>query len=62
MQEENERPDTRADAGGSGDENSRPQEGGEAGTTRFGMEDGDNSDVPATGGVTDGEEASQRSS
>lgn len=27
----------------------RPQEGGEAGTTRFGMEDGDNTDVPATG-------------
>jgi hypothetical protein len=27
----------------------RPQKGGEAGTTRFGMEDGDNSDVPATG-------------
>jgi hypothetical protein len=27
----------------------RPQQGGEAGTTRFGMEDGDNTDVPATG-------------
>ena len=27
----------------------RPQQGGEAGTTRFGMEDGDNGDVPATG-------------
>ena len=29
---------------------SRPQKAGEAGTTRFGMEDGDNNDVPATGG------------
>ena len=27
----------------------RPQQGGEGGTTRFGMEDGDNTDVPATG-------------
>jgi hypothetical protein len=30
-------------------EASRPQKGGEAATTRFGMEDGDNTDVPATG-------------
>jgi hypothetical protein len=30
-------------------ENTRPQQGGEAGTTRFGMEEGDNTDVPATG-------------
>jgi hypothetical protein len=29
--------------------NTRPQKGGEAGTTRFGMEDGDNTDTPATG-------------
>ena len=27
----------------------RPQQAGEGGTTRFGMEDGDNQDVPATG-------------
>lgn len=27
----------------------RPQQGGEAATTRFGMEDGDNTDTPATG-------------
>jgi hypothetical protein len=27
----------------------RPQRAGEAGTTRFGMEDGDNTDIPATG-------------
>jgi hypothetical protein len=32
------------------DEESRPQQAGEAGTTRFGMEDGDNTDAPATGG------------
>ncbi len=30
-------------------EDTRPQQGGEAGTTRFGMEEGDNTDVPATG-------------
>jgi hypothetical protein len=36
---------------GSGTEaESRPQQAGEGGTTRFGMEDGDNTDVPATGG------------
>ena len=36
---------------GSGTEaESRPQQAGEAETTRFGMEDGDNRDVPATGG------------
>ena len=34
------------------DENSRPQKAGEAGTTRFGMEDGDNNDIPATGDGT----------
>jgi hypothetical protein len=32
---------------------SRPQQAGEGGTTRFGMEDGDNTDVPATGGPTE---------
>ncbi len=40
--------------GGTGreeDNETRPQQGGEGGTTRFGMEDGDNTDVPATGGV-----------
>lgn len=31
------------------EDNTRPQQGGEAGTTRFGMEDGDNTDTPATG-------------
>lgn len=33
--------------------NIRPQKAGEAATTRFGMEEGDNSDIPATGGVDD---------
>ncbi len=56
MQDENER------RPGSDEENTRPQQGGEAATTRFGMEDGDNTDVPATGGPTEGEEASDRSS
>ena len=28
----------------------RPQQAGEAETTRFGMEEGDNTEVPATGG------------
>jgi hypothetical protein len=31
------------------DNGTRPQKGGEAETTRFGMEEGDNTDVPATG-------------
>ena len=31
---------------------SRPQQAGEAATTRFGMEEGDNTDIPATGGPT----------
>jgi hypothetical protein len=32
------------------EEETRPQRAGEAATTRFGMEDGDNTDVHATGG------------
>ena len=39
----------------------RPQQGGEAATTRFGMEDGDNMDVPATGGPTADDEDEDRS-
>ena len=35
----------------------RPQQAGEGGTTRFGMEDGDNTDVAATGGPAPDEEA-----
>ena len=46
--------------GGGGE--SRPQKGGEGGTTRFGMEDGDNTDVPATGAPEEGEEAAERAS
>jgi hypothetical protein len=34
----------------------RPQQAGEGGTTRFGMEDGDNTDVAATGGPQPDEE------
>lgn len=37
----------------------RPQQGGEAGTTRFGMEEGDNTDVPATGVDPDQQSATQ---
>lgn len=40
------------------EQDSRPQQGGEGGTTRFGMEEGDNTDTPATGGPqADDEEA-----
>lgn len=35
---------------GEAEESSRPQRAGEAATTRFGMEEGDNTDTPATGG------------
>jgi hypothetical protein len=40
------------------DESTRPQRGGEAATTRFGMEEGDNTDIPATGSAADDDEAS----
>ncbi len=44
------------------DGSSRPQQAGEGGTTRFGMEEGDNTDVPATGGLaSDGEESESAS-
>ncbi len=39
------------------DEETRPQRGGEAATTRFGMEEGDNTDIHATGGPTADEDA-----
>lgn len=32
------------------DAETRPQQAGEAETTRFGMEDGDNTEIPAAGG------------
>ena len=41
-------------------EESRPQKAGEAATTRFGMEDGDNTDVPATGDGTREDEDADR--
>ena len=63
MQDENERRAVDREGGSrAGSEESRPQQGGEGGTTRFGMEDGDNTDVPATGGPDAGDEASERSS
>jgi hypothetical protein len=50
MAEGNERPDGEGEGGRGSGEGSRPQEAGEAATTRFGMEEGDNTDIPATGG------------
>ena len=38
-----------AGEGSSEEHETRPQQAGEGGTTRFGMVDGDNTDVPATG-------------
>ena len=38
----------------------RVQQAGEAETTRFGMEDGDNTDIPATGGPTADEGEGER--
>lgn len=40
--------------------NARPQKGGEAPTTRFGMENGDNTDTPATGVDPDQQSAPPR--
>lgn len=45
----------------SGTESTRPQRGGEAATTRFGMEDGDNTDIPATGPATRDEDEDEAS-
>ena len=44
-------------SGDVGQGETRPQQGGEGGTTRFGMEDGDNTDIPATGGPSSDEES-----
>jgi hypothetical protein len=49
MEETNVQDDTKSGEGGS---DSREQRPGEGATTRFGMEEGDNSDIPATGGPT----------
>ena len=47
MPDEKQQPENEAAEG-----ESRPQQAGEGGTTRFGMEDGDNTDTPATGDGT----------
>ena len=62
MQEEGEAPLDEDRRSKGSEENVRPQRGGEAATTRFGMEDGDNTDIPATGGPTSEEEDPERSS
>jgi hypothetical protein len=59
MHEENER---REEDKNEGQAETRPQQGGEGGTTRLGMEDGDNTDIPATGGPTADDPAAERSS
>ena len=46
---------------GTAEANTRPQQGGEAETTRFGMEDGDNTDIPATGGPSAEDDAPEGS-
>ena len=62
MPDENEQSDVEREGQlGRAAESTRPQQGGEAGTTRFGMEDGDDTDVPATGGPTSEEEAPESS-
>lgn len=51
----------KAEGAGGGGGATRPQQAGEGGTTRFGMEDGDNTDVPATGGPQADEEDEKHS-
>jgi hypothetical protein len=58
MEEGNEPRENQASGG---QEETREQQAGEGGTTRLGMEDGDNTDVPATGGPTSDDEAEERS-
>ena len=54
MQDQSEDGDNPEQEGGPGTarEGTRPQQGGEAATTRFGMEDGDNTDTRAAGDDT----------
>jgi hypothetical protein len=62
MQEREKPEDLEEGSPGRGNDNgTRPQQAGEGATTRFGMEEGDNMDVPATGGVSTGDEARERS-
>ena len=49
MQDADNRQDAKGQGAPSTSGETRPQQGGEAATTRFGMEDGDNTDTPATG-------------
>ena len=56
MQSGTESPQAGQGSAESQDEAVRPQQAGEAATTRFGMEEGDNTDIPATGGPTADEE------
>jgi hypothetical protein len=58
MHEGTERPGHDGSAGA--EQETRPQQAGEGGTTRLGMEEGDNTDVPATGGPQ-ADEAAERS-
>ncbi len=58
MQEDKERPG--GEEGGAGGAASREQRPGEAATTRFGMEDGDNTDTPATGGPPADEDGGEK--
>ena len=63
MQESGDEKDGARDDGSSSAEGDmRPQQGGEAETTRFGMEEGDNTDVPATGEATRNQEVPEGSS
>jgi hypothetical protein len=60
VKEEAQRPEDGSETGPApAGKDSRPQKGGEGGTTRFGMEEGDNTDVPATGLAEPDEEESE---
>jgi hypothetical protein len=49
MSEDTAKPEAANEAENSASEETRPQKPGEGATTRFGMEEGDNTDIPATG-------------
>ena len=50
MQEKRQGEEVESEGRTAGEGATRLQQGGEAATTRFGMDEGDNTDVPATGG------------
>jgi len=60
MQDTEDRREDGADTSSAADGITRPQRAGEGGTTRFGMEDGDNTDVPATGADPDQQSPDKR--